>query len=112
MAIFDILTRKNREPILPAIAREFHNAYNEYKGIGKAVVITAVPLDAKLRSEFEELVKKYSDRKQVELIEKVDTAMIGGFILNVGDRQVDASINNKIKALKLEFSQNPYIKEI
>ncbi|MEO5601921.1 MAG: ATP synthase F1 subunit delta [Cyclobacteriaceae bacterium] len=112
MAFFDIITRKNREPILAGIAKEFHNAYNSYKGIGKATVITAIPLDASLRTEFEQLVRKYSDQKQVELIEKVDTEMIGGFVLNVGDRQIDASIKNKIKTLKLKFSQNPYIKEL
>lgn len=112
MAFFEIITRKNREPILEAVAREFHNAYNEYKGIGKATVITAVPLDAKLRSEFERLVREYSDKKEIELIEKVDPDLIGGFVLNVGDRQVDASIESKIKTLKLQFSQNPYIKEL
>jgi F-type H+-transporting ATPase subunit delta len=111
MSFFDIITRKNREPLLPAIAKEFHNAYNEYKGISKATVISAVPIDDKLRGEFETLVKKYSEKKQVELIEKVDPEMIGGFVLNVGDRQIDASIKNKIKALKVKFSQNPYIKE-
>jgi F-type H+-transporting ATPase subunit delta len=111
MSFFDIITRKNREPLLPAIAREFHTQYNEYKGISKAVVTSAVPLDANLRSEFEGLVKKYSNLKQVELIEKVDPSMIGGFILKVGDRQIDASLTNKLKALKVKFSQNPYIKE-
>jgi len=111
MAIFDILTRKNREPLLPAIAREFHIAYNIHKGIGKATIISAVPLDAELRSEFENIVKKLSTTDKVELIEKVDKDIIGGFVLNVGDRQVDASIRNKLKALKVEFSQNPYIKE-
>jgi F-type H+-transporting ATPase subunit delta len=111
MSILDIITRKNREPLLASIAKEFHEAYNEHKQIGKAVVTTAVPLDAKLRAEFQTMVKKYSQRSEVELIEKVDPEMIGGFILNVGDRQVDASIKNKLKALKLEFSQNPYIKE-
>jgi F-type H+-transporting ATPase subunit delta len=112
MAFFDIITRKNRESILEAVAKEFHNVYNEYKGIGKATVTTAVPLDAGLRTEFEKLVKNYSNKKQVELIEKVDQDMIGGFVLNVGDRQIDASIKNKIKTLKLKFSQNPYIKEL
>ena len=111
MAIIDIITRKNREPLLPAIAKEFHDAYNEYKQIGQAVVTTAVPLDAKLRAEFQNMVKKYSGKKDVEIVEKVDPEMIGGFVLNVGDRQVDASIKNKLKALKVEFSQNPYIKE-
>ena len=112
MAFFDIITRKNREPILISIAKEFHNAYNVYKGIGKATLVTAVPLDSGLRSEFEKLVKGYSDKKQVELIEKVDPDMIGGFVLNIGDRQIDASIRSKIKTLKLKFSQNPYIKEL
>lgn len=111
LAIFDIITRKNREPILPAIAKEFHNAYNEYNGVGGASVITAVPLDSKLRGEIEKIVKKLSDKKQVEITEKVDAELIGGFVLNVGDRQVDASIKNKLKALKVKFSKNPYIKE-
>lgn len=111
MAIFDILTRKNREPLLPAIAKEFHEAYNEHKGIRKAFVTTAVPLDQQLRAKFEGMVKNYTGKTQVELIEKVDKDMIGGFVLNVGDRQVDASIKNKLKALQVEFSKNPYIKE-
>ena len=111
LSILDILTRKNREPLLPAIAREFHTAYNVYKGIGKASITTAIPLDAKLRGEFETIVKQLTEKKQVELTEKVDKDMIGGFVLNVGDRQIDASIKNKLKALKVNFSYNPYIKE-
>ena len=112
MAFFDIITKKNREPLLPAIAREFHNAYNEYKGIRKATVISAVPLDDALRQEFSDVVKKLSAKAQVELVERVDPEMIGGFVLNVGDRQIDASIKNKLKSLKVKFSQNPYIKEL
>jgi F-type H+-transporting ATPase subunit delta len=112
LAMFDIITRKNREPLLLAIASTFHLAYNEYKEIGGATITTAIPLDSKLRSEIEQIVKKLSDKREVEIEEKIDADMIGGFELNVGDRQIDASIKNKLKALKLKFSQNPYIKEI
>lgn len=111
LAIFDIITKKNREPILPQIAKEFHVAYNDYKGIGEATVTTAIALDTKLRGEIEQIVKKISDKKQVEIKEQVEADLIGGFILNVGDRQIDASIKNKLKALKVKFSQNPYVKE-
>lgn len=111
MAFMDILTRKNREPLLPEIAREFHNAYNVHKGIGKASVTTTVAMDAKTRSQFETLVRKLADKKEVELEEKIDKELIGGFILNVDDRQIDASIRNNLKKLKLKFSENPYIKE-
>lgn len=111
LSFFDIITKKHREPLLPSIAREFHNAYNTYNGIGKATVISAAPLNASSRSEFETMVKKISDKKQIELIEKVDPSLIGGFILNVGDRQIDASVKSKLKGLKVKFSQNPYVKE-
>ncbi len=111
MSIIEILTSKNREPLLPAIATEFHNAYNEYKGIGKASITSTIPIDAKLRGELEAIVKKLSNKTQVELVEKVDKDLIGGFILNVGDRQIDASIKNKLKALKIKFSENPFVKQ-
>lgn len=110
-SIIDIITMKNREPLLPAIADEFHNAYNEYKGIGKASVTTAAPLDAKLVAEIDGMVKKLSNKTQIELHQKVDESLIGGFILNVGDRQIDASVKSKLKSLKVKFQENPYIKE-
>lgn len=112
LAVFDIITRKNREPLLPEIASQFHNAYNEYKGIVKATVTTATPLDRKLRDEIDAMVKQISGKKQAEVVEKVESDMIGGFILSVGDRQIDASLKNKLKALEREFSQNPYVKGI
>lgn len=111
LSIINILTKKNRESLLPAIAHEFHNAYNEYKGIEKATVTTTIAVDKKLRGEIETLVKKLSTRKEVELEERIDKDLIGGFILNVGDRQIDASVRSKLKSLKVKFSENPYIKE-
>ncbi|MBK8289612.1 MAG: ATP synthase F1 subunit delta [Flammeovirgaceae bacterium] len=109
--IIDILTRKNRERLLPAIATEFHVAYNEYMGIGKATITTTVPMDATLKAEIEAIVKQLSHRTEIELEEKVDKNLIGGFVLNVEDKRIDASIKSKLKNLKLKFSHNPYLKE-
>lgn len=111
LAIIDIVTRKNREPLLPSIAREFHNAYNDFKGIQKATVTTTFKLDEALRNEIKSIVLKLSDRKSLELEEKIDAELLGGFVLNVGDKQIDASISSKLKALRLSFKQNPYVKE-
>ncbi len=111
LSIFDIITHKNREPLLPSIAKEFHNAYNSFKDVSKATIITTVKLDPALKAEFEKMAMTLTVRKQIELIEKVDKEMIGGFMLKVGDKQIDASIKSKLKSLKVKFSQNPYIKE-
>ena len=111
LAIIDIVTRKNREPLLAAIANEFHNAYNVQMGIGGASITTTIPMDKELRAEIETIVKKLSDKKTVEIDEKVDQELIGGFILKVGDRQIDASIRSKLNALKLKFTENPFQKQ-
>lgn len=111
MAIIEIVTRKNREALLPSIASEFHNAYNDFKGIQKASIISTIQLDGDLRAEIIEMVKELSSKKTIELNEKVDKDLIGGFILNVGDKQIDASISSKLKALKLTFKENAYVKD-
>jgi F-type H+-transporting ATPase subunit delta len=36
---------------------------------------------------------------QVELKNEIDSSIVGGFILNVGDLQIDASITNQLKTL-------------
>jgi F-type H+-transporting ATPase subunit delta len=108
--IFDILTRKKREGYLPAIATEFHHQYNANKSIEEATVTTTFALDDELRKEFESVVAKVSG-KNVELTEKIDETLIGGFVLKIGDRQIDDSISARLSALRLKFSQNPYVKE-
>jgi F-type H+-transporting ATPase subunit delta len=111
LAIMDILTRKNREPLLLPIAKEFHQAYNVHKGIIAATITTAVPMDAGLRAEIEKVVKQITDKQRIELESKVDADLIGGFILNVGDKQIDASIKNRLEKLKMKFTENEYIRE-
>jgi F-type H+-transporting ATPase subunit delta len=109
MSFFRIITEKNREEILPLIAKEFHNAYNEHQGIGKASVVTAVPLDDELREEILTVARKVTGKPKVELKEEVDPAIIGGFILNAGTQQIDSSIKHKLKILQLNFSNNTQV---
>jgi F-type H+-transporting ATPase subunit delta len=106
LSFLRIITEKNREEILPLIPKEFHEAYNQHKGIGKASVTTAVPLDNELRGEMLALAKKVTGKPNVELKEEVDPAIIGGFILNAGSQQIDSSIKHKLKILQLNFSNN------
>lgn len=100
--IFEIITRKNRESILDAIAAEYIIQYNAYKGIQKATITTSTPLTVELRDQFTKIVADATGRT-VELEEKVDQKLIGGYVLRVGDRQIDASIKSRLNELKLEL---------
>ena len=107
----DIITHKRRESKLEGIAESFLGQYKKHKQILTAVITTASGLDEKLRSQVMEIVKG-SSSSQVELVEKVDKNLIGGFVLRLGDNQVDASIIRQIKNLDRTFNENPYVKEI
>ncbi len=97
---------------MPYIATEFCNQYNILKSIGQASVTSAVPLSAELRKEMEKMVKQISGMQTVDLEETIDEDIIGGFILKVGDRQIDDSVRTKLKTLGNEFSQDSYKREI
>jgi len=111
MAFITLLTRKGREGYLPEIVTSFLNQLRMHQGITVAEVTSAVALDAGSRAKMMESATKMAGG-QVELVEKVDATLIGGFILKVGDKQIDSAIANRIKALKREFAENPYIAEI
>lgn len=110
-AYIQLITAKKREMFLAEIAEEFLNQYNEKKKILKAVVTTASGIDDATRKQVLNLVKGASD-SDVILEEKIDKDIIGGFIIRVGDKQIDASIARKLSNLKRGFNENPFVKEI
>lgn len=97
----ELIARKQRESILPGIALAFINAYRDHIGIVSAEITSAVPLTDDERQKAVAIVKELG--KEVELIEKIDKDIIGGFIIRVGDKQYDASVKSRIKALKTTF---------
>lgn len=103
-AFFDIVTRKNREKYLPEIAVEFVVLYNAHMGFQEATVTTPIKLDAGMRKTFEELVTRVSGKKPL-LREKVDPELVGGYILKLGDEQIDESISGHLNDLKLKFQK-------
>ena len=97
----DIITRKGREELLPEIGQQFLRDYRLYKGIEIIEVTTPVELDKDLKEEFMALSSKLVDKgKKVELREKVDEGLLGGFVLRIGDRQIDDSVASKLRDLK------------
>lgn len=105
-----ILAAKRRESYIEAISIEFIKQFKEHKKILTAVVTTAAGLDDELRKKVLSVVQG-SGHSEIELIEKINEKLIGGFTLQVGDNRVDASLAKQIRKLSMSFSENPYIKE-
>ena len=92
------------------IASSFIALYKVHNKIETATVITAVPLDEALRAEVINFIKKHGD-DNVELTEKVDEKIIGGAIIRMGDKQLDASVSNAISELRQIFNKNLYVQD-
>jgi F-type H+-transporting ATPase subunit delta len=110
MSFFEIITAKGREGQLEGIAKQYVRILKEYKGIQTAIVTSAVGLDDKLRAEVYKMISE-SLNSEVELVEKVDKDLIGGFILRVGDKQYDASIARDLRMMKQELIDTSYIRK-
>ncbi len=106
-----LITSKKREIYLAEIASEFVNQYKEKKKILTAVITTAHGIDDVIRKQVMDIVKGVGNN-EVVLEEKINKDIIGGFIVRVGDKQVDASISSKLNNLRRSFTENPYIKEV
>ncbi|MGL1888252.1 MAG: ATP synthase F1 subunit delta [Reichenbachiella sp.] len=102
MAFIDIVVRKKREKFLPEIAEIFIQQYHAYMGIVESTVTTVLPLTAAMKKEVIDIVEKITSKK-VDLTEKIDKSLIGGFVLRIGDKQIDDSISSKLRELRLEL---------
>ncbi len=91
-----------REVHISAICRNFIQQYLDYKGIKAAVVTTATPVDKDLQEKITKVIADiFKTKIELTTVEKED--IIGGFILRVGDKQLDASVSSKLSKIKREF---------
>lgn len=102
-----LITSKGRESILGEIASAYENIYKQSNNILTAEVTTAVKMDSELKNKVLGLVKGKGNN-EVELLEKIDPKIIGGFIIRTGDRQIDASLAKKFRDLRKNFNDTSY----
>ena len=67
-----------------------------------------MPLDDGLKNSLMDYISNETN-SEVDLKEKIDESLIGGVIIRMDDKQLDASISSSLKALKQKFSKNLYI---
>lgn len=103
LAFFKLMVNKSRGEVLYGTAAEFVNLYDIKNNIIHASVTSAAALsDANKKAMIADI--QAATGGKVKLEAKVDANLIGGFVLTVGDRQVDTSIESDLKKLKKEFA--------
>ena len=101
--LIGLLETNKRMSLFQLIAEQYSVLYNEKKQFVEATVTTAFAIDDKMRTLILSKAQELANGKEVQLTNKVDDSIIGGFILRVGDVQIDASVLNKLGNLKREL---------
>ena len=107
-----LLCNKNRESALPEILSSFILQYNKVKGIHKVKLTTATPISGTIKNSFIQKIEATTAIKNIELEAKVDESLIGGFMLEMDGKLIDASILRDLKDVKKQFANNDYIHKL
>jgi len=111
MAFLEIVTRKGRETILPELTKEFGHQYQKLNKVTGVKLSTASPIEeaalAKIKANL--LSSEVTDQA-VEIETEVNPDLIGGFVIQMGDKLYDASVAHQLEKVKKKFADNKYIK--
>jgi F-type H+-transporting ATPase subunit delta len=98
-----IMTNRGKFSLITAVYNDYQQFLDILRGIDKAEVTTAVPLDEAEKAKLAQHLGTITG-KNIEIIEKVDPTIIGGMIARVGGKIIDGSTSSQLAALKNELA--------
>ena len=99
---FDLMVDKGRENGLLVIAKDFMRRYNVLNGIQTVQFFTSDEVSDGFKNELSNTLAN-SLGKKIELNSIIKKDLIGGYILRVGDKQIDHSVKGSLQKLRNQF---------
>ena len=97
-----VLAKQRRLGALSAIIAEFRRQLAAHRGEETAEVTSAVALDEAQLAAVRDAVAGYAGRP-VQLTAAVDPSLLGGLVVRIGSRMIDASLKTKLHNLELSM---------
>lgn len=99
VGFFILVVEKGRFGEIQSILDYFTDLVYEHKKIGKAQVVTAVPLRELQKRTTRERLLATTGYEQMEIDYQVDASLIGGMVIRIKDRVADNSIRTRLDIL-------------
>lgn len=100
-----LVASKRRLFAVEGMIRAFGALVDRKNGVVAAEVTVPMALNDKNRAAVLDALKGVTGGKSVSLTEKIDPSIIGGLIVKVGSRMVDASLKTKLNSIKLAMKE-------
>ncbi|WP_187478134.1 ATP synthase F1 subunit delta [Amniculibacterium sp. G2-70] len=101
-----LVIKQGRETQLKNIAQEFINKVEDINGVQRITLTSATTLSPDNLDKILKSTSLFDASKKYELETIIKPEILGGFVLRIGDQQVDASVRTKLSNLKKEFQLN------
>ncbi|MFM7595302.1 MAG: ATP synthase F1 subunit delta [Flavobacteriales bacterium] len=102
MQFFALVTKNGREQLLPEIAHQFDRQLMKHRGIVSGSITSAIALSQETKQAILTQVAPAFEGT-LQLTEAVDPSLLGGFVIRIEDKQIDASVAHKLKELRQEL---------
>ncbi|KAL4893091.1 putative ATP synthase oligomycin sensitivity conferral protein [Aspergillus ambiguus] len=95
------LGENNRLGLLEGVCEKFETLMGAHRGEVELNISSAQELDKKTIARLEKAVaqSEYSQGKKLKVVTKVDPELVGGLVVEIGDRTIDLSVSSKIAKL-------------
>lgn len=104
--IISLVIKQGRETHLKDIAQEFINKVEDMDGVQRVTLTSATQLSQTNIDEILKTSKLVNADAKYDLKININPEILGGYVLRVGDQQVDASVRSKLNHIKKEFQLN------
>ena len=94
-----VVVEKRRQRALPEMERAYREQLDERRGRVRARVTLAVEPDQELQGEIADRLSEMLDREVVPRFVE-DEEILGGLVVRVGDRVLDASLRRRLQELR------------
>ncbi len=100
-----LLADRQRIGFLDSVLERLLEIYREQRNIALATVTSATALDEGQEEEILRKVQAIAGTENLELNLQVDPNLIGGFVVNVGSKVIDASLAGQVRRLGLALAK-------
>ena len=100
----ELLAERHRLPAVFRIRRDFDALWREEHKLLPVEVTSAIELDDALVRSIGDRIEERTGR-QIELTSRVDPDIIGGLVLRVGNKVLDASVHGRLERLRRQLTR-------
>jgi F-type H+-transporting ATPase subunit delta len=105
--VIRMVVENGRASFMENIAWMYDEVYRKAKGIVIVHLATVEPISEKIKEALIPIISKET-KEQIEFHTETDAGLIGGFVLEIKDKRLDASVKNQLRMMNYKLKEKTF----